>query len=369
LKVGLVLLGLASGMLGASAASAKGAEAVQRPPASSAAQPIVEIRVNGDAVAIARVRMTAAELLSRLEVTSRIKSIDEIETSSSEPTPLVVAYVDLRNVPSPSIDIEDGKTRQELTRRNLSDVATLENGVEAVMHVLYLSVESALQVAADAPAASEPPPASKKPVPPAPSRRSVEAGSRLGVDVGPLLRLSSLGGSRIVPGGGIAGEGRLWLGRVQLGLMLSGAVHGTSELAFQRGETNVRLLQARLVPTLDWSIASEVSGCVGLGFGLDGFMMEPAQAPEAGGIAKSASRVDAVFSALLGARVPITSRVFLSALGTLDLDPAPTAFVAVMGAEREVLLQLPRLRAGFTLALSLTAAGARRFPRAGAADR
>jgi hypothetical protein len=55
--------------------------------------------------------------------------------------------------------------------------------------------------------------------------------------------------------------------------------------------------------------------------------------------------------------------VFLSALASLDLDLAPTSFVARRGSVSEPLLQLPRLRAGFTVALSFTAAGANRFSR------
>jgi hypothetical protein len=51
----------------------------------------------------------------------------------------------------------------------------------------------------------------------------------------------------------------------------------------------------------------------------------------------------------------------LSALASLDLDLAPTSFVASRGGVTEPLLQLPRLRAAFTLALSFTATGTRRF--------
>jgi hypothetical protein len=67
----------------------------------------------------------------------------------------------------------------------------------------------------------------------------------------------------------------------------------------------------------------------------------------------------------VGARVPIAGRVFLAAMASLDLDLAPTVFVARVGPMSEPILQLPRLRGGFTLALSLTAAGERRFSKAG----
>lgn len=323
--------------------------------ASAARARVVEIRVSGDAVALARVRMTARELLLRLDVEPVVKSIEEPD-STSDPAPIVIAYVDLRSVGSPSIDIEDGQTRQELTRRNLTDVTSLETGVESLLHVLYLAVESSLQVAvARAPA----PPAAKPTPPPAP--RPPASRSPFGLDLGPLLRLSSLGGSRFVPGGGIVVEPRADLGRTQLGLAVSAALHGNTELAFARGEAAVRPLQLRFVPTLDWLLSPEVSGCVGLGAGLDSLMVAPVQPPELGSASAAQTVLDPVLTGLLGARLPVSDRVFLSALASLDYDVAPTSFIAREGALSRPLLQLPRLRAGFTLALSFTATGQRRF--------
>jgi hypothetical protein len=68
-----------------------------------------------------------------------------------------------------------------------------------------------------------------------------------------------------------------------------------------------------------------------------------------------------VLTGLIGARVPIAGRAFLSALASLDLDLAPASFVARVGDKTEPILPLPRFRAGFTLALSFSAAGSRRF--------
>lgn len=355
-------LGAALALLAPSAAAAQSAEPASAPVRSGVAR-VVEIRVSGDAAALARVRMTARELLLRLDVQANVKTMDEPETPADEPTPLVIAYVDLRSVSAPSIDIEDGKTRQELTRRSLTDVATLETSVESVLHVLYLTVESALQVGVTPP----PAPLTKKPTPPVeaqPPSTAPRTRSRSGLDVGPLLRLSSLGGTRIVPGGGIALEPRTDVGPGYLGLLLSGAVHGTSELSFARGAVDVRPLQARFVPTFDWLLSPEVSGTLGLGAGLDAFMVEPVVPPEAGRLLVSDTAVDPVLTGLVGARVPVAGRVFLSALASLDLDLRPTSFVARVGPMNETVLQLPRWRAGFTLALSFSAAGARRFENA-----
>lgn len=321
-----------------------------------AAARVVEIRVNGDAAALERVRLTARELLSRLDVQPNVKAVSQPETSAGEPTPLVIAYVDLRDVASPSIDIDDGRTQRVLTQRWLSDVTSLETAVEAVLHVLYLTVESVLQVGSAKPA----PPPAKKPAPPVRPRPAPER-VHFGFDFGPLLRLSTLGGSRFVPGGGLALEPRAGLGRAQATLLVSGVLHGTTEIVKDRGEVAVRPLQVRVVPTFDWLLSPDVAGCVGLGAGLDSLLVTPLEPPYEGRAAGSQSALDPILTGMVGARLPISSRVFLAAMASLDLDLAPTSFVARVGAMSESLLQLPRWRGGFTLALSFTAAGERRF--------
>jgi hypothetical protein len=350
-------------VLALSALSSSQAGALESTAATTTAPSrVVEIRVSGDASALARVRLTAGELLSRLDVQPSVKTLDEPETRGSTP-PLVIAYVDLRSVTAPSIDIEDGRTRQELTRRHLSEVTSLETGVESLLHVLYLAVESTLQVAAAEPPRA--PTVDQKPTPP-PGLRSPPARAPFGFDLGPLVRVSSLGGSRLVPGGGVVLEPRAGFGRSQAGVMLSVALHASTGLTFERGEVTVRPLQFRVVPTFDWLLSPDVSGCVGLGAGLDSLMVEPVQAPELGSAARAQTALDPVLSALLGARLPLSGRAFLSALASLDYDVAPTSFVVRDGLASRPLLQLPRLRAGITVALSFTAAGQRRFGTSGA---
>ena len=358
----LMALAAALALLAPSAAAAAEVGATS---ASREVARVVEIRVSGDAAALSRVRITARELLRRLDVEPDVRAVDEAETSGGDATPLVIAYVDLRSTASPSIEIEDGKTREELTRRHLSDVTSLETGVEALLHVLYLTVESTLQVGAEAPAPlAQPATLAKKPAPPLPARVEPQP-SHFGFDVGPLLRLSSLGGSRIVPGGGVALEPRADFGRAQAGLLVSAVLHGTSELSFEHGEAEVRPLQVRVVPTFDWLLSSDVAGCLGFGAGLDSLMVSPVQAPDGGRVTRSQSAIDPVMTGLIGARVPISGRVFLAALASLDLDLAPTRFVVQQGPMAQPILDLPRVRAGFTLALSFTAAGERRFSKTG----
>ncbi|HEX2874795.1 MAG TPA: hypothetical protein VHP33_26270 [Polyangiaceae bacterium] len=359
MKLALMALGAALALFEPSVAAALEGTPTAEPPAVGR---MVEIRVSGDAAALARVRITARELLLRLDVQPNVKALEEPETPSTEPVPLVIAYVDLRNLAAPSIDIEDGQTRQGLTQRRLSDVTSLETGVEAVLHVLYLAVESRLQVGVErsSPAPAPPP---KKPAP-EPQPRAQPASS-FGFDVGPLLRLSSLGDGRIVPGGGVGLEPRAGFGRAQAGLLVSATLHGTSELVFERGEVALRPVQVRVVPTFDWLFSRELAGCLGLGAGLDSLMVTPLEEPDAGKTTRAQSAIDPMLTALIGARVPVSRRVFLAAMASLDLDLAPTTFVARQGLESRSLMQLPRVRGGFTLALSFTAAGERRFSKAG----
>lgn len=360
MKPGLMALAAALALLAPSAAAGLEGGGAAGAPVQSGVGRVVEIRVNGDAAALARVRMTARELLLRLDVQPNVKAVDEPEARDGEVTPLVIAYVDLRDVATPSIDIEDGRTHQGLTQRRLSDVTSLETGVEAVLHVLYLTVESALQVGPEKPAPARP---VTKPTPPPPRRVTPER-AHFGFDLGPLLRLSSLGGSRIVPGGGLGLEPRADFGRAQASLLVSAVLHGTSEISYARGEAEIRPLQVRVVPTFDWLLSPEVSGCMGLGAGLDSLLVNPIQPPDVGRALNAQSALDPIMTGVVGARVPISGRVFLAAMASLDLDLAPTTFVASVGPGSEPILRLPRVRGGLTLALSFTAVGERRFSQA-----
>ena len=65
-------------------------EAATAPASDAPVARVVEIRVSGDAAALGRVRMTARELLRRLDVQPLVRSVDEL-APADEPTPLVVA--------------------------------------------------------------------------------------------------------------------------------------------------------------------------------------------------------------------------------------------------------------------------------------
>jgi hypothetical protein len=182
--------------------------------------------------------------------------------------------------------------------------------------------------------------------------------------VGPLLRLSALGDGRFVPGGGLGVEPRADFGPAQAGLMVTAVLHGTSELRYEQGSADVRPLQVRVLPMVDWLISRDVSAAAGLGGGLDSLMMTPVQPPAVGMATRSQTAIDPILTAVLGVRMPISGRAFLAALASLDYDAAPTSFVVRRGPASQDLLALPRWRGGFTLALDFTLAGERRFSKA-----
>lgn len=342
------------------AAPLAGAEAEPEPPPSAevaprtAPAPWVEIRVLGDERALVLVRATAAELFSRLDVRLRVLGADEA-FAANEP-PLVLAYVDLRVPTSPLVDVDDGRTRQELMRRALSDVSSLETGVEAALHVVLSSVESMLQL-------SEPVPSpTLAPAPAAPTPKIERRGT--GIDVGALFRLVSLGASRLTPGAGAALELRTDLGPFQPELALWGAIHTTTALDFSDGHASIRPYALRVMPGFSARVSGSLLGSVGLGGGLDHFVLD-AGVPPSGGRIHDRAVSDPVLSAQLGLRFPLVGAWFLSAQGTLDVDLAPTRFVAERDLARESLFTLPRWRGGFTLIASLSPTAIERFPQSG----
>jgi hypothetical protein len=323
--------------------------------------PLVEIRVVGDETALARVRATATELFARLDV--RLNVVSDDAPDLSDDTPLVLAYIDLRVPTSPMVDVDDGRTRQELMRRRLADVSSLETGVEAAVHVVYVSVEALLQLAAEPPAtkpAPPPPPAAPKPPAAKPVPTSAGSGRGMGLDVGAAFRLVSLGDARFNPGAGAAIDARIDAGAVQAELAILGALHTTSELDFDEGSAKLRPYALRVVPGVSVRLSQRLLAAVGVGVGLDHFVLDARSAPN-GGMALDRAVTDPILASQLGLRFPIGGAWFVSVLGTLDVDLEPTRFVIGRGAATEPLLALPRLRAGMLLIASLSPTSVRRF--------
>jgi hypothetical protein len=317
---------------------------------------VVEIRVVGDEQALAEVRATAVELFARLDVRLRVLGDSEPSPTPGEPAPLVLAYVDLREPTSPRVDVEDGRTRQELMRRNLPDVSSLETAVEAAVHVVLASAESLLQL--ERAKRAEPAPAPRKrPAPSRPRRGS-------GLDVGALVRAVTFGDSRLTPGAGAALELRTDAGPVQAELGLWGAVHTATELHFDQGRASLRPYTLRLLPGVSTRLSRSLIGSLAVGAGLDHLRVSAQSAPS-NGTTTDHALFDPILSSQLGLRFPLGGAWFLSLLGSVDLDLAPTRFSIERGGAREPLKTLPRLRGGLTLMASLSATSIERFVRPG----
>jgi len=345
------------------------AEAQPRDAGSAAGgqAPLVEIRVLGDDTALTRVRVTATELFARLDVRLSVVADGVDATAPSDDNPLVLAYVDLRVPTAPMVDVDDGRTRQELMRRRLADVSSLETGVEAAVHVVYASVEALLQLTADRRAAkSAPAPAPAPPPPPsapagAPTPAHAERSERgAGLDLGAAFRLVSLGDSRLSPGAGASLDARIDAGPLQAELDVLGVLHASSELDFNEGSAMLRPYALRVLPGVSVRLTQQLLASLGVGLGLDHFVLDARSAPS-GGTATDTAVTDPVLTSQLGLRFPIGGAWFLSVLGTLDLDLEPTRFVIDRRETIEPLLALPRLRGGMLLIASISPTRVHRF--------
>lgn len=354
--------------------------------ASELAARQVEIRVTGSPAAVKRTRETAEELFGRLGI--RVEVIDqdqEADQSGSPSPPLVVAYIDLSLPVEPRLVILEGQSGRELDRRELPTTSSLETSVEAVTHVIYSVVESLLELARRDPAAikelSEPKPsppaepkaepASAKPKAAAQRRRPppsvpLETSTRqrhergVGVDAGLTFGSVSLGAGRVTPGGGLIGEAR-WGGPLGgLGVLVMGSVHGSTELGYGGASADLRPIAGRLAVTYDIALLSGGALLVGLGGGVDGYRVEARHDAAGVEVSSRSGIVDPVLSGLGGARVHVAGPAYLTALGTLDVDVAPSRFVIAADGVPATVHEVPWLRPSFWIAASFSF-GAPRF--------
>ncbi len=79
------------------------------------------------------------------------------------------------------------------------------------------------------------------------------------------------------------------------------------------------LIGVRVLPMLEWQASSDVTACFGLGGGGDWIHVTAEGAPPDGAVGGGSATLEAIGSALLGARVRLSART-LSALFALDAD-------------------------------------------------
>ncbi|MBN1608789.1 MAG: hypothetical protein JW940_19335 [Polyangiaceae bacterium] len=362
-------------------------------PSAQAQRQRVDIYVAGDAETIDRTRATAEELFGRLRMAVHVGPEDEARSDriGAEP-PLAVVHVDLSSPLEPRLLVVEGSSGSELARRALPATPSLETSVEEVIHIAYLMVESLLEHQAartetQPPPAPEPEPAPTPPQPPiAPRPASVQqdqtpfgaGGVRdrgsapreavaLGLDAGLALTITSLGADRILPGAGVVLETRLAKDRQSLGILGAGAVHTSSELVFADASSGVRPFVLRLLLTYDRPVYSTLSLVAGAGGGLDGYRIEPHRSAARVRTRTGGWALDPALSGALGVRARLVGSTLLTAAIALDVDLAPSRFVALSEAgSAKSILRAPRARPALWLALSTAVARSSGFPQPGA---
>jgi hypothetical protein len=344
---------------------------------------VIEIRVAGDAKAQSLTQAVASELFGRLRVRARVRAEESaVENDEPDSPPWLTAHLDFRIPSRPAVSLEQGRTGAQLTTQVISDVTSLETGIEAALHIVYAAADAALSLPEPAPAddsTSEPSPEKTEPRPantPKPSS-PVEAppsGLKLGLDLGALGRVVSFGGHHVVTGAGAMGELRADWSGLHAGLLLFGALHATTDVAFGDGYSTVQPFSVRLIPTVDARLTGSVHGSFGFGVGLDQFTVHvarpPSPPPMPGPIyieSRKAVTVDPLLSALVGVRVPSGSGTFVSLLGSLDFGLRSSSLQLGRVGPMTSVFELPDVRASLVLAASFNSLGAPRFSPGAAA--
>jgi hypothetical protein len=353
----------------------------------------VEIYVDGSPATVDRMRSAAAETFGRAGLDAIVTASADEALPAGRAKPLARAYVDLRNPLAPRVVVVDGQTERELARRTLAENASLETSIEAATLVLYMVVEALLTshdtgTTAAPPAVNageaEPPappperarpatraasdagtaaPASRprapdRPVTPSEARdevpdQGVHSPSWLDLQAGLFVRTTTLDSEHPVAGAGLSLE---LFGRSttpELGTILLGAAHLSASPTVANARASIDMYSFRLLPAMRVPFSSALSAVVGVGGGLDAFLIEarPSGAPMSE-ITKS-SAVGATVSALVGVRWRLAERLHASLNAGADVDLSPRAFVVDRGMERHILLELGRVRPSLSLGFAL----------------
>lgn len=340
---------------------------------------LVEIHVEGDDLAVEKVRLVATELLSGVSMAPVVLSgTAAAPRYSSSAEPFVRAYFDFRSAP-PALVILDGSTSRELERRSLPENAELEASVESATHVLLMVVESmhdeqALVPEAAPPLATEhtahgaatpeqapaapPSDATEVVAPPllAPETDQIEepepasaSGERaVELDLGLVGRAIYFGEGWLLPGAGAGVDLRFERVRPVFGVSTTFAVHSPITLSYSGAAAKLSPLSLVLVPTVQADVATNTRALFGIGAGLTWFSLRTRGAPGVSA-GDSAGGVDPMLTGVVGLRVLLSSRVSLTMSGAFDYDPNPREFVAMQGSERVVLAALPAFRPSLNL--------------------
>lgn len=320
----------------------------------------VVLRVMGSEQALALMESTARELFQRLAVQVDVVPINEEPPEGGSP-PVAVATIEIAP-PSCSIVIVDGLDGTELDRRTFSE-NSVETAVEAAAHIAYFVVETRLAAGdsggevgrppepeppapsvAPAPVAAAPPAAVAVPEEHDPPAEGDGAPSSVGVDLGLAFSIVSLGSGRTQPGSGLIGELRFPRWGAPVGVLVAATTHAASDLEFQGASAEIRPSVLRLLATLDVPLGSALTIAGGAGGGVEWLRLTPTRSADDVRVSGTESMFEALLTGVLGLRIKLGERAFLSAFGGIDVGLNPKSFTANTETSEQVLLHMPAVR-------------------------
>ena len=360
-------------------------------PTADSAEQRVLLRVVGSDQALTLLESTASELFQRLGVKVDVASISAEPPEFVKP-PLAIATIEI-TPPLCSIVIIDGESGGELDRRTFTE-NSVETAVEAAAHIAYFVVETRLEAdrierererereqqwERETGPQARPPTTNVEPAPVAapapaavalPEERGSEPASNergsVGFDLGLTFSAVSLGSGRVRPGSGLTGELRFPSLGVPFGVLVAATTHATSELEFRDATAAIRPSVLRLLATLDVPIGSALALSVGAGGGAEWLRLTPTASADGVEASGSESMFEALVTGVLGLRMKLSERTFLTALGGIDVGLNPTTFTANTEAGEEVLLEMPTVRPVLLLGAAASLDQSPRFSSAGA---
>jgi hypothetical protein len=332
--------------------------------------------VAGTSETVARTRIAVQELVARLDLPTVVRDAagaDEELLNGNRSAAMVNAYVDLRSLSAPRVIVADGASGEVLERRTLPAASTTETAVEAVAHVLYMTVESVLRTQeAEPPVRALPPPAPPpEPVatspaqdtPPHGSRGASRNGASWGASAGVFATAASFGPSRLLAGAGASLEVAARALAVRPGALASFALYAPGEVTREGATGTFQSMGVRLVPFVEWAPADRLLLQVGAGIGADFVRFDPERPPPGAEALGSLRSTDFILTTHLGAKLGLTESVALVAAFGVDVDTSPRRYVAEYGPLRTSVFELSSVRPQGVVGLAFSLAGTPMFAR------
>jgi hypothetical protein len=309
------------------------------------------VYVAGSAEALSGSRDAIQDQCARTNVAVVVRDAagaDEALLGQSPAPGLAEAYIDLRPGTAPRVVVIDAETRKDLERRTLPEGSSLEISIETMAHVVCAAVESSLATRAVAP------PVTPERAPQSAAPRSLELGSQWDSQLG-LFMIAANFGAGFRAGAGASAGLTHGTGTLRWGALMTVAGYPATDVEGAGGVASLATIGARLMPTVEWHANPALSAFLGLGGGAD-WVRVSARQPPPGAVGQSAgSSVDAVASAMLGARLHLGNGVAVLLALDADADLSRHRYVIQTPQGNQTFFEPARVRpvalAGLTVSL------------------